>query len=300
MLPNFLIAGGVASGTSFLSATLAQHPDIYLPKIQRPEPNYFHYSHKYVNGIHWYENMWFSGVARQKAIGERSSLLLSSMMAAERIYNDLPDVKIIFCLRNPIERAWGNYRFTVLEGLEPLSFEEAIECERDRINAAEGIWAEVQPHAYLKRSKYGDDLQRYIDTIGKDNLLILKSEDLGQNPDSNLSRVCQFLGVDSKIKLPLPPNYSSPVVKDRLVQVDSRRYFGDRFSEIIESVRMEIDIECVSNNATDMEYLARLKNNLTTSKENIPVIMRKKLADLLADDIARVQTMLDFSTEDWK
>ena len=43
MLPNFLIAGVVASGTSYLSSTLAHHPDIYLPKIQRPEPNFFHF-----------------------------------------------------------------------------------------------------------------------------------------------------------------------------------------------------------------------------------------------------------------
>ena len=130
--PSFLIAGGVATGTSFLSALLFKHPEIYLPKIQRPEPNFFHYTHKYKNGINWYLETWFQDIGKQKVLGERSSLLLPSENAPARIHRHFPDIKLIFCLRNPVERAWGNYRFTVLEGLETLSFEEALEKEEER------------------------------------------------------------------------------------------------------------------------------------------------------------------------
>ena len=70
VLPNFLIAGGVATGTSFLSATLAHHPDIYLPKIQRPEPNFFHYSWKFDQGVEWYKRTWFHEVGDQRVIGD--------------------------------------------------------------------------------------------------------------------------------------------------------------------------------------------------------------------------------------
>ena len=91
MLPNFLIAGGVSTGTSFLSATLANHPDIYLPRIQRPEPNFFHYSWKYNQGLDWYQMTWFHEVSNQQAVGERSSLLLSSDLAAKRIKQTIPD-----------------------------------------------------------------------------------------------------------------------------------------------------------------------------------------------------------------
>jgi len=148
-----LIAGGVATGTSFLSALLAKHPEIYLPKVQRPEPNFFHYTHKYQKGLDWCLNTWFSDVGDQRIAGERSSLLLPSENASARIHRNFPDMKLIFCLRNPVERAWGNYRFTVLEGLESLPFEEALKHEKHRTAETEGEWREIRPHAYLQRSK---------------------------------------------------------------------------------------------------------------------------------------------------
>jgi len=299
MLPNFLIAGGVATGTSFLSATLTNHPDIYLPRIQRPEPNYFHYSHKYDKGIDWYQQTWFSGVKNEKAVGERSSLLLPSENAVRRLMNDIPDIKLIFCLRNPIERAWGNYRFTVLEGLEPLSFEDAIECEQVRNSSAEGIWSEVRPHAYTSRSMYARNLLEYIDTFGKERILLLKSELLGQYPDVNIARVCEFLGVDSTIKLPYPPNYSSPSVKDRMVQMELRTYFGDRFPEIVECIRQERDISTVVQSDVDTENALRLKANLTGGKEILSGSVRKYLREYFEDDINLLKPILDFSVEDW-
>lgn len=299
MLPNFLIAGGVATGTSFLSATLTHHPDIYLPRIQRPEPNYFHYSYKFNNGIDWYLQTWFSEVGNEKAVGERSSLLLHSDVAAKRINATLPEVKLIFCLRNPIERAWGNYRFTVLEGLEPLSFDEAIECEQDRKNEAEGVWKEVQPHAYITRSQYAKHLQEYIDIFGIDRIMLLKSEDLGKNPHNNVARVCDFLGVDSSERLPLPPNYSSPSVINRSVQMELREYFGDRFPDFVECIRKKEDISSIILSEEDEHNAERLKENLSDGKEPLPDALRIRLQEIFFDEIKQLGNIIDFSTDDW-
>lgn len=159
--PNFLIAGGVATGTSFLSALLAKHPEIYLPRIQRPEPNFFHYTHKYLKGLDWYLNTWFSDVGDQRVTGERSSLLLPSENAPARIHHHFPDMKLIFCLRNPVEGAWGNYRFTVLEGLESLPFEEALKHEKHRTAETQEVLRQIPPHAYPQRSKYSTSLREY-------------------------------------------------------------------------------------------------------------------------------------------
>lgn len=299
MLPNFLIAGGVATGTSFLSATLTHHPDIYLPRIQRPEPNFFHYSWKFERGIEWYKKTWFSEIKGQKAIGERSSLHLPSDVAAKRIKEVLPGVKLIFCLRNPIERAWGNYRFTVLEGLEPLSFDEALDQEEQRMRQAEGIWKEVQPHAYVARGKYAENLQEYIDLFGRDKILLLKSEDMGRNPHENIAKVCEFLGVDSSIRLPLPPNYSSPSVRERSVQVELRAYFGDRFSELVESIRTEQDVASLLRNDDDLRYAEKLRANLVGGKDPMPDEIRNRLRATFAAEIQRIARLTDFSVADW-
>lgn len=299
MLPNFIIGGGVASGTSFLSATLMNHPDIYLPKVQRPEPNFYHYSWKFSNGIDWYENLCFSEVINQRAVGERSSLLLSSPVAATRMKQVVPNAKLIFCLRNPIERAWGNYRFTVLEGLEPLSFDEAIGQEGERMRNAEGIWSEVQPHAYVTRSRYAARLREFIELFGRENILILKSEILGAKPKESIARVCEFLGVDSSLDLAFPPNFSSPTVNDRAIQVSLRNYFGNTFSELVESIRTEEDVYKLLKNEEDRVQFDRLKHNLGKGKEPLDESSRARLQELLKDDIKEVGEIVDFSVNDW-
>jgi len=300
MLPNFIIAGGVATGTSFLSATLAHHPDIYLPKTQRPEPNFFHYSWKFNQGMDWYERTWFHEVQDEHAIGERSSLLLPSDFAAKRLKSVLPGIKLIFCLRNPIERAWGNYRFTVLEGLEPLSFDEAIRCEAQRMKQAKGNWSEIQPHAYLTRSCYSAHLREFIELFGREHILLIKSEALGRNPDENVRRVCEFLGVDSSLQLPLPPNYSSPSVIDRSLQMELRKYFGDRFPELVECIRKEEDVSAFTLSAEDALKIKSLRSNLRGGKDPIPDSSRQELQKFFHDEILLIKDLVDFNVGDWE
>lgn len=297
--PNFLIAGGVATGTSFLSATLAQHPDIYLPRVQRPEPNFFHYSWKYEQGMDWYLKSWFHEVKNEHAIGERSSLMLPSASAPKRLKQAFPEIKLIFCLRNPIERAWANYRFTVLEGLEPLSFDEAIDAEENRIKAATGKWAEVQPHAYINRSKYSTSLREYFELFEKKQVMLLKSEELGRRPHETIKRVCDFLNVDSSLQLSLPANYSSPSVADHATQTKLRAYFGDRFPDLIECIRKEENMERFIRTEEDSQKISMLRSNLSGGKDPISEKSRKRVRELLSDEISELKQMVDFSVEDW-
>ena len=249
--------------------------------------------------MEWYQKTWFHEVGNQHAVGERSSLLLPSDVAAKRLKQTVPEVKLIFCLRNPLERAWGNYRFTVLEGLEPLSFDEAIQCEPERVKHAEGKWAEVQPHAYLTRSCYSTHLEEFFTVFGKDRILLLKSEDLGRHPHEHVKRVCDFLGVDSNIPLQLPPNYSSPSVIDRMLQIELRKYFGDRFPELVECIRKEEDVSGLTLCAEDSKNIDRLRANLRGGKDPLPEHSRNLLRQLLVGEINRMKGLVDFSVDDW-
>jgi hypothetical protein len=298
-IPNFLIAGGVATGTSFLSAVLAKHPEIYLPRIQRPEPNFFHYSWKYNKGIDWYLDQWFHEVENQQAIGERSSLLLPSDFAAKRLKASIPNIKLIFCLRNPIERTWGNYRFSVLEGLEDLSFEKALDCEIKRISEASGKWGEVQPNAYTWRSKYSKHLKKYIELFGRENILLIKSEEMGKSPHEHVKKVCEFLNVEPVNNLPLPPNYSSPSVLDITIQPKLRKYFGERFPQVIEAIRKEKDLDDIIKTEDDRKMLSKLRNNLCSGKNPLPPKSRESLQNIFAQEIKELKKIVDFSVEDW-
>jgi Sulfotransferase domain len=297
MSPNFIIAGGVATGTSFLSEALKSHPDIYLPRIHRPEPNFFHYSWKYKKGYDWYLATWFTESSNQCAVGERSSLLLTSESSPERIANNLPDARLIFCLRNPFTRAWANYRFTVLEGLESLPFEDALRLEEARMRSASGIWSEVQPHAYTFRSIYSSGIRRFQRYFRSDQILYVKSESLSANPQHELSRVCNFLGVESGYKLTLPPNFSAPSVLDMSLQSRLRQHFGNAFPDIVEMVRQDR-----LNSHPDLENspeLQSLRSNLTQRSMTIPQRAKEILEKSLKQEINEVEALTQIDCSDW-
>jgi hypothetical protein len=299
ILPKFVIAGGMPAGTSFLSTALKNHPEIYLPKVQRPEPNFFHYTWKYRKGIEWYSKTLFSDVSNEKAIGERSSLLLTSKAAIQRMKKHIPDAKLIFCLRNPIERAWASYRYTVLEGLEQLSFSEAIEQEEDRRQNAVGKWKEVLPYAYVERSHYADQLTKFINVFGREKLFLICSEEFGKKPQETLSNICQFIGVNPDFEFELPANFSSPTVINPALQKELNSYFGDRFADISECIRKEKNLDQLIRNTQDKINVLRLRKNLKTGKDPLNESDRKKLRSLLGREIQRVGEIVDFSIDHW-
>jgi len=187
----------------------------------------------------------------------------------------------------------------VLEGLEPLSFEEALAKEDERVASANGRWAEIQPHAYIGRSHYAQSLSEYLKLFGAERILLLKSEDLGRNPEENLQRVCKFLGVDTSFHITPPPNYSSPSVVDSSVQAQLRTYFGDRFPEIIESIRRQEDPALITDSADDAINIQRLRLNLHVGKDTMPEKIRQRVRELLSKELASLGELVSFPIADW-
>lgn len=303
MLPNFIIAGTAAAGTSFLTAILLQHKEVYLPKNMRPEPHFFYFSEKYKKGIGWYEEKWFSESRGQKAVGERSSSYFYHKDSAIRIAEHLPGVKLIFVLRNPIERAWANYRYTVLNGLDDLSFSEALRKETDRIKNAQGIWSEVQPHDYTGRSMYGEHLEHYLKYFSWDQILIVQSEKLSSETELQLNRVTDFLEVSSLDNFVRPPVFTALNVKCPKIQAEIRESLGaDKFNLVIESIRKEEkNLFRFADNDSEREIIQLLYSNMGTEKKPIEEKDRYLLSEFFARDQEKffvlAQQRIDF--EPW-
>jgi Sulfotransferase domain len=302
-LPNFFIGGVNNGGTSFLYSVLKQHPEIYLPREMRPEPSFFYKSWEYKKGMDYYCTRWFSAVPKSAiAIGEKSAnYLFGGAKVAERIYKELPKVKLIFILRNPIERAWANYRFTVLEGLENLPFEEALRMENQRVREESGIWAEIQPRSYIGRGFYAQKLKEFLSYFHRSQLLIIKSESFFSDTDDELRKIYKFLGVtDIEFRAQTPPTHTSLSIIDPAVQMDLRNYFGDRFDTIVEATRKELELTQFIQNREDIDAIHRLQSNMKGRKEKIPVSARAYLSDIFVDDMNELQSIVDFDISDWK
>ena len=268
----------------------------------RPEPNFFFKSWEYEQGMDYYLNRWVNEVPDSAiAVGERSSsYLYGGTVVAERIKLHLPHTRIIFVLRNPIERAWANYRFTVLEGLEDLSFDRALAVESDRTRTASGIWAEIQPHDYTGRGYYGKQLTNYLDCIDESQILVLRSEDLRDETDRQLKKVFSFLGLkDQTPTLQRPSDFTSLSVVDPQVQVQARQYFGERFDRIVEAIRDGSDPYRYSESVKDNDWTASLERNLASAKLAMPESTRSLLKKLYKDDICLLSKVVNFDPMSW-
>ena len=107
-LPNFLCIGAERSGTTWLYEVLKIHPEVYLyPYIK--EINFF--SEHYQKGLNWYKQ-FFNGSRKSsyKAIGDISPQYFHEKEAASRIAQDLPNIRLILFLRNPVNRAFSEYK----------------------------------------------------------------------------------------------------------------------------------------------------------------------------------------------
>jgi len=174
-LPNFLVIGAQRSATSWLYFCLKEHPDVYVPYIK--EVRYF--SDYYANGPEWYAR-YFSQWSGQMAVGEVTPNYLYREGTAERIAKDLPGAKLIVTLRDPVERAYSQYKKHVRAGLT-LSFEESLEKDPE----------------YTERGLYLGQLLRYEHLFPKKNILILFYEDIQKDPKHHMKRILEFIGVDA-------------------------------------------------------------------------------------------------------
>jgi hypothetical protein len=221
-LPNFFIVGAPKAGTTSLYSYLRQHPQIYMSPIK--EPNYFADEmrldnfvkearpriaaemrdlQEYLRGdmrqtrFGGWVSSWedylklFRNAADEIAIGEATPCYLWSETAARNIAARIPEAKIIINLRNPIDRAYSQYLHMVTVGSTRRSF-------RDQIHANLGcesmLLGPLRP--LLEFGRYSEQVARYLGRFPPAQIHISFYEELQQAPESLLSELFSFLGVD--------------------------------------------------------------------------------------------------------
>jgi hypothetical protein len=191
--PEFLVIGGMRCGTTSLHRFLAAHPDI-TPALGK-ELQYF--TLHYGRGERWYRGNF---PRRENTLSfEASPYYLFDPAVPERVAQTLPDVKLVALLRNPVDRAYSHYLHNRRRGLEPLTFAEAIEAEPARLgstsNGRLASQRSVRLYSYASRGCYADQLQRWWAHVPAERLHVARSEDLFAQPQAELDRLADFLGI---------------------------------------------------------------------------------------------------------
>lgn len=228
---HFFIAGAQRCGTTYLYRLLEQHPQIEMARPLRPEPKFFLRADAERSSLEEYHRACFSGRGRGRVRGEKSTSYLEHEEAARRIRALLPDAKLIFLLRNPVERAISNYWFNVEQGVEHAPMAEAFRREEERREDYDRERFSVSPFAYIRRGRYLDDLEVYARLFPLENLRLQIFEKFIKEEKHELRGIFEFLGVAADFRPRRPRTGVNASPRREAVADDLRRFLVEQFAD---------------------------------------------------------------------
>ena len=244
--PNFIIIGAQKSGTTSLENYIAQHPQV-IPAIKKE--THFWYR-DFDKGTNWYL-AHFPPIPQSENFitGEATPNYLENYQAAERIYNVFPQVKLLVILRNPIDRAFSQYHHWMRLNWEDRPFELAINTELEILiknpekpQGDKNYWR--QPGNYIGRGIYIEFIKKWLAVFPREQLLILKGENLYDKPVETMKQVFEFLGLPEH-QLPeyrkLNSGYYSPI--NNCIRKNLSEYFQPHNQRLEEYLGMNFDWE---------------------------------------------------------
>ncbi len=181
MLPDFIVIGPAKAGSRWIYECLREHPSICMAKNAKGSRFFEKY---YNNGIKWYES-FFESCSDDLVKGEVDETYISWPEAAERIHHHVPDIKLITCLRNPIDRTFSAYLYFNRMGIINEPFEAALDKYRKIL---------------ISDTLYYDHLSNYLNYFSRDQILIMLFDDLEKGPEHFIEKVYEFLDIDATFK----------------------------------------------------------------------------------------------------
>jgi hypothetical protein len=209
MLPGFLIVGAQRCGTTSMYRTLSQHPAI-LKAVFHKGVHYFDTG--YDHDLAWYRGHFplrARAAAARRATGdtpltfESSPYYLFHPLAGARISRDLPGVRLLVLVRDPVERAYSAHAHEIARGYETEPFERALDLEEERLAGQAGkIISQPgyhshshQHHGYRARGRYAEQLERLASLAGRDRVHVVDSGRFFTEPERVYDHVLEFLGL---------------------------------------------------------------------------------------------------------
>jgi Sulfotransferase domain len=180
VLPNFLVIGAAKAGTTSIYHYLQAHPQVFMPETK--ELNFFVGDDGWPKGTSWYERH-FDAAGDALAVGEASPNYTKYPLfpgVPERVAKLMPEARLVYLVRHPIERFRSGYLDEVRRGRQHNPIETTL----------------ASNPGYLAASKYAMQIEQYLEYFPRDQLLVVTSEDLRWQRAATMQVVHAFLGVD--------------------------------------------------------------------------------------------------------
>lgn len=263
--PDFLYIGTSKAGSTWLFNALAVHPDVFLANNK----GLYYFDQHFDRGEEWYLGH-FAGSGRHRVRGEISHSYLSSPEVPERIAALEPRMRLLACLREPVDRAFSDYLDLVKNGQYDGSFESAL-GDHPRL---------------LDRGRYATHLARYRAVFPADQLLVQLFDDLRADAQAYADEVWRFLDVP-RVALPAADLKSRmPAGRPRNARVAAAAKAGSRLAKRagLRRLRSRVKRSAALRQALYRPY----KNDRPTVDPGLAAELRRGFAD----EVARLDDLL--------
>jgi hypothetical protein len=224
--PNFVIVGTQRGGTTSLHAYLSAHSQVITPATKE-----LHFlTDRYERGLDWYLGQFPRELPPNVITGEATPYALFHPLAPQRLLEIAPAARSIVLLRNPVDRAYSHFFLERSRGDETLDFTTALDAEMERLDGEEARLARDPtyvsgPHkhaSYVARGEYARQLERWFEVFPRDQILVIRSEDLYERSAEALTQVADFLAIDPDVTIPFTAHNQTsgppldPTIRHRL------------------------------------------------------------------------------------
>jgi hypothetical protein len=279
------------AGTTSLYHYLRPHPQVFMPKIK--ELDFFVDGVNWARGLDWYRHQFVGAPSEAVALGEASTVYTKFPRydgVAERMARVLPDVRLIYVVRHPIDRIRSHYGHRVASGAETAPMEIAV----------------FDNPIYIDYSRYALQVEQYLQHFSREQLLIVSSEELRRHRESTMRRVYGFLGVDA--------DYVAPTLDREFYETGQRRTYPPvvwairqalkrrfpqtkRAKELVDSLASRRRRVPVRSAATFDEGDHRVPSADRT--QDLSDEARSMLTSLLRDDVGRLRNYMTDTFDGW-
>jgi hypothetical protein len=297
-MPNFYIAGGARCGSTSLEAYCRVHPEIFMSAVK--EPNFFSYGYggvpfagpgrdrfysTSIKDLKTYRQL-FKHAGAARVIGEASINYLLHPEACAGIHALTPEARLVFILRQPVDRAWSSFQRSRFTGVE--TEEHFIDAWRDDARRrAAGHWSCI--HRY--KSLYAQHLHCWFDTFPRQQIKVILFDDLKNDPNAVMHDLYTFLGVDPGFK----PDTS--VIHNQTGEISNPllRNIWLRSSALRGHLAPVLPL---SWRGRLFRYLAS-SNHTTRSSARLPADLRAELTAELREGIGELEDLIDRDLSAW-
>ena len=261
--------GPQKSGTSWLFRALIEHPQIACP----PEDSIHYFDMFYVKGRSWYEEQ-FASAEEGQLLFDPTPSYIRSPWAAERMAKENPNARIIFCLRDPIERAFSHYWHERKKKAICFSFAEAL-SNYDLFSS------------WIETGFYARHLERYLDFFPKEQILAQRFETLEDDPRAFLKEALDFFGVSA--------DFEPAVLNKRVNAAGARRDVWNRGKAAVNKIGLRVTPKQWRRTGLDRVFSGR-----DEYLRGVPEEIRARLLEVFAPETERLENLLGMELTAWK